>query len=102
MGKERVREAKIQGRIEGERSVGGKQEEGDHSEGKEEDPKIIRDGYAFAHERGREKEGERGAGDRRGLSPIPAPHAESLLSSTVPLPISHSDEPQPPRQSCRD
>lgn len=25
---------------------------------KEEDPKIIRDGCAFAHERGREKEGE--------------------------------------------
>lgn len=37
--------------------MGGNQEDRDHSEGKEEDRKIIRDGYAFAHER--EKEGER-------------------------------------------
>lgn len=40
--------------------MGGKQEEGDHSEGKEEDREIIRDGYAFAQEREREREeGER-------------------------------------------
>lgn len=100
MGKERVRETKIRGRIEGERSVGGKQEEGDHSEGKRRRPKDHKRWMCICT---RERERERGgAGDRRGLSPIPAPHAESLLSSTVPLPISHSDEPQPPRRSCRD
>lgn len=72
MGKERVRETKIQGKIEGERRVGGKQEEGDHSEGKEEDPKIIRDGYAFAHERGREKErGKRGRGEQETVGDCP-------------------------------
>ncbi len=58
--------------------------------------KIIRDGYAFAQERAREKEGEMGAGDRRGLSPFLHPRLRELLSSTVPLPISHADEPQPP------
>lgn len=45
--------------------MGGNQEDGDHSEGKEEDQKIIRDGYAFAHEREKEREKKRGRGSRR-------------------------------------
>ena len=52
IGKERAREKRIEGA-----GVGGKQEDGDHSEGKEEDRKIIRHAYAFAHEREREKRG---------------------------------------------
>lgn len=60
VGKARVTETKIEGASE---RVGGNQEEGDHSEGKE-DRKIIRDGYAFAHERERESENE-GRGSRR-------------------------------------
>lgn len=84
--------------------VGGNQEEGDHSEGKEGDRKIIRDGYAFAQERERErkKKGGEGAGDRRGLSPFLHPRLRELLSSTVPLPISHADKPQSPWQRCWD
>lgn len=59
--------------------MGGKQEEGDHSEGKEEDRKIIRDGYAFAHERDRKERGGEGAGDRRGLSPFLHPTLRAPL-----------------------
>lgn len=62
----------------GKHRVGGKQEEGDHSEGKEEDQEIIRDGCAFALERQRKK-GEEGAGDRGGLSPFLHPTLRALL-----------------------
>lgn len=76
--------------------MGGNQEEGDHSEGKEGDRKIIRDGYAFAHEREREREREKeresggeGAGDRRGLSPFLHPRLRAPL-----LDRATSDQPR--------
>ncbi|KAM7368173.1 hypothetical protein PAMP_014419 [Pampus punctatissimus] len=81
MGKETVRETKIEGNRGTER-VGGKQEEGDHSEGKEEDRKIIRERYAFAHKRevGEKREsGGEGTGDRRGLSPFLHPTLRAPL-----------------------
>lgn len=84
--------------------VGGKQEEGDHSEGKEEDREIIRDGYAFAQERERERDRKEGEREQETVGDCPhscTPRWE-LLSSTVPLPISHADEPQPPWRSCGD
>lgn len=72
--------------------MGGKQEEGDHSEGKEEDRKIIRDGCAFAHKRkrgggGGGEEGEQG--DRRGLSPFLHPTLRAPL-----LDRATSDQPR--------
>lgn len=45
------------------------------------------------HLRDKERGGE-GAGDRRGLSPFLHPTL-TISSSTVPLPISHTDERQP-------
>lgn len=53
--------------------MGGKQEDGDHSEGKEEDRKIIRDAYAFAHER--EGERERKEGEREQETVGDCPHS---------------------------
>lgn len=62
--------------------MGGIQEEGDHSEGKEEDRKIIREICICTREseRGGEREsGGEGAGDRRGLSPFLHPTLSTPL-----------------------
>lgn len=92
VGKERVRETKIEGAREWE---GNRKRE---IIAREKTRKIIRDGYAFAHEREREKEG---AGDRRGLSPFlhPTLRAPLLDRATSDQPRRRASAPvtEPPR-----